>query len=71
MTKKDTVLYSRFMLRQEMIEQIINHNLVICRFPPHYTEDDMACFLFDLKHFPIDRIIQQFTKIGGIILYQK
>lgn len=47
----------------------INHdcNLHISKFPERffYDEDRMACFLYDLKHFPIQMVLDRLVTEGA------
>ncbi len=40
----------------------------ILKYPVSYTEDELACLLFDLENFPINQVLERFTKEGGIVI---
>lgn len=50
---------------------ICNKKIELCfdiiRYPIVWNEDKMCCFLFDLQHFPLERVVKRFEEDGGII----
>lgn len=66
------ILHTPSSYLRDQISDLKNvYNFNIIKYPPNFfTDDNMACFLFDLKHFPLDRVIDRFEKEGGrIVLY--
>lgn len=47
-----------------------DHGFKISKYPFNFfdSEDKLACFLFDVHHFPFDMVMERFEKEGGRII---
>ena len=75
MDKKLTDLVTKMLhtpshyLRAQISEKKDTMKFEITRYPPgFFDEERMALFLFDLEHFPLERVIQRFESEGGRII---
>ena len=55
--------YNELMRKQSSLK------ITIVSYPKYYyTEDHLACLLFDFNNFPLERVIQRFEREGGKIV---
>lgn len=51
-----------------LTKKLTDFNCKILKYPSHYTENELACLLFDLENFPISRVLERFKNEGGIVI---
>lgn len=65
-TNKKISIFATYNNLSKKLEKL---KLRVIKFPDYYKyEDQLACLLFDLEHFPINQILNRFIKEGGIVL---